>query len=207
MYSLSKLFTTLPFLLIFTSILMLIFSMINYFDIFYFGLLYSEAFIFMISFTLTCLYTFFVYFKHKNMFIRFLMVLLFLVVLITILNFFDEKTEKYDFLVKPIVSSGSETSYKFKKLGTYFDYLLDYLLSGSFFGSLMGFGAGGWIRKLRQINLSKKLAVTISLFVGLLVSLSGINLIFLGDFYISLVLIGIAIFIVITVTVGSKKYS
>jgi hypothetical protein len=203
MYSLSKLFTTLPFLLIFSPILMLIFSMLNYFNIFYFGLLYSEVFVFIIGFALTFLYTFFVYFKHKNIFIRFLVVLLFLVLLITSLSFFDEKTEKYDFLIKPIVSSGSETTYKFKKLGAYFDYLL----SGSFFGSLVGFGTRGWIRKLRQINLSKKLAVTISLFVGLLVSLSGINLIFLGDFYISLVLIGIAIFIVITVTVSSEKHS
>lgn len=200
---LPKLFVKLPFLLILTPVLMLIFGMINYFDIFYFGLLYSEVFIFIIGFMLTCLYTFYVYFKYKNIFIRFLAVLLFLALLITILRFFDEKIEKYDFLIKPIVSSGSETSYKFKKLGAYFDYLF----FGSFFGSLVGFGVGSWIKKLRQINLSKKLAVTISLFVGLLVSLSGINLIFLGDFCISLVLIGIAIFIVIAVTLGLKTPS
>jgi hypothetical protein len=180
------------------SVLMPIFGIVNGLDVFYFGLLRSEAFAFLIGFFTASIYTFFIAFRQQmRLLIRILLILLGLLFLAFIFHSMEGLINDSEFAVKPTVSAGSKI-----KVGGFL-----FLSVGYFFGTLVGSGTGNWIKKLQSTNLSDRLSKIIPLITATIISTAGINMFFLRSFTFTLVLTLTGILISIGVSIAAQKSS
>jgi hypothetical protein len=184
-----------PHLLGLTSIAIPIFSAFQYFNIFYFGLLKSEAVVFIFGYCLTLIYCVFVFWYFKNILIRLLLISVYLGLLTSTPNSIATLIEPASFLIRPPVNSGAGVDYGYERVAD----TLGYLWMGLVCGGFVGCGLAIWIKSLRRIDLSRKVII-IPCAAGFLISLACINLFLYGIYWIGIILIGIAIFIMIAVT-------
>lgn len=192
-----------PYLLLLASLLMPLFGFFNAFDIFYFGLLKSDAFAFVSGYVTTSLCTFILNLYKTHWFRRFVIALLFLVILVTLSNSTREIFSTHDLLIEPTIGRGIERKQDIPIDQP--DQVVEFLIISWFFGSLVGFGSGIWIKKLECTIWPKWLSRTIPILVGFLVSVAGINMFLLGNLYFTFSLIFIVIFIVTGVTANLNR--
>jgi hypothetical protein len=195
MFSSPKPRVTFPYLLVLTSVLMPAFGILNGFDVFYFGLLKSEALAFLSGFLMASIWMFFIVFRQMPILLKISLNLLGLLLLAIIFNLMQGLIDNSHFAVNPTVATGIEAK----------EENLLFVSTGYFFGSLIGFGVGNWIKSLRSTNLSKRLSIIAPLVFGVMVSTAGLNMFFLGNFYFTVVLTVIGISFSLIVSMIAQK--
>lgn len=195
MTHLGRAFARLPWLLIVAFVFMILFAGANSVDIFYFGLLKSEAFAFVAGFAAASACALTIAFRQMHWRIKLLIFLLVLAALAAIFNSILSLTNSTQLLVKPIVGSGDRES-----AASYF------LVTGWILGILVGSGTANLLKSLRRTNLPNWASVALSSTVGSMVAIVGVSCILRSSLALPLAATLVGILIPLAIIVVSRSY-